>query len=155
MDDPGPVLLPARGDSDEPVDERSTRVARPGMDDDSGRLLDDEQVLVFVRGPEVDLLRLQRRGCGRWKVDLELFPTLQTMALRLYCAVDEYRAALEQALGQRARADLRQLREKAVEAVARRLVRNAVVRRLERAAAARASAVAAEARRGGQGPRGR
>jgi hypothetical protein len=95
------------------------------MHDESRGLVDDEEVLVLVRDPEVHLLAddVGRRGSRRF--ELHLLSPREPVALRLRCAVDAHVACGEEALGCRARADLRQPGEEAVEPLARRGVRNA------------------------------
>ena len=63
---PGPLgLLPARDRvREQAVDERAVRVAGRRVDDDAGRLVDDEQVLVLAGDPQVDLLGLERWSRG-------------------------------------------------------------------------------------------
>jgi hypothetical protein len=85
------------------------------MDDDSGRLVDDEQVLVLVRDPELPLLRLQACADLLSNLDLEHLPALQPMALRPWLAVHADGAAREQSLGIPARANLGQRGNEAVE----------------------------------------
>jgi hypothetical protein len=155
MDDSGPVLLPAPGLSDQAVDERPGPMARARMHDDPGRLVDDEEMLVLVGDAEVDLLALQRLGLLRRKLELELLPTLQSVALRSSAPVYPDRAGRQQPFGCRARADLRELGEEPVEAVARRLLRNPGAERLEPAAAAAVCVAGAVVLRGGRGRRGR
>lgn len=48
------------------VDQRAVEVPCGGMNDQPGRLVDDDQMLVFERDPERDILRLvmRRRGIG-------------------------------------------------------------------------------------------
>jgi hypothetical protein len=55
--DAGAVLLPTPGPSGETVDERTARVAGRRMNDDTGRLVDDEQLIVLVGDPELHLFR--------------------------------------------------------------------------------------------------
>ena len=61
-----PPYVSARAAAEQRVDERSVGVARRRMDDEPGRLVDDEQVLVLVDDGDVDLrlgdrLRRDRR----------------------------------------------------------------------------------------------
>ena len=155
VDDPRPILLSARRAADEAVDERAAPVAGSRMDDDPGRLVDHEQMLVLVGNPEIDLFALERLRRFRWQLHLELLAALESMALRAGAPVYAHQTGRQQALGRGARADLRQLGEEPVEAAARRLLRNARVERLQPAAAAFASVAEATARRGGRGRRGR
>ena len=58
---------------EQPVDERAVRVAGSGMDDEPGRLVDDDDVVVGVDDGELDVLvgRRQRRSRDRRRVDLD------------------------------------------------------------------------------------
>ena len=89
------------------------------VDDDPGRLVDDEQVLVLVGDSQVDRLGLEpERRLGRG-VDLELLPTFETVALRPRRPVEADDACGDQPLGFAARSDLGQRGEEAVEPLAR------------------------------------
>jgi hypothetical protein len=112
-----PVACPG----EERLHQRPARVAGRGVDDDPGRLVDDEEVLVLVGDPERHLLRLQRSG-GRRRLELDRLAAREPVALGARLAVDQHRALLEQPLGCGARAELRQRGEKAVEPLARRLL---------------------------------
>ena len=58
MNDAGPVRLPHLGELREPgeqaVDQRAVGITRPGMHDQAGRLVDDDEVLVLVDDGEHD-----------------------------------------------------------------------------------------------------
>ena len=95
------------------------------VDDEPGRLVDDEQVLVLVGDPQVERLVRARARRSRARLELDLLPALEPVALRARDAVDEHRAGGEQALGRGARADLGQRGEEAVEPLAGRRLRNA------------------------------
>src|SRR5262245_63560214 len=135
VDDSGPLLLPARGSACEPMDERPGHMPGSRVHDDACRLVDDEQVLVLVGDAELDVLRLDLPGGLRWQLYLELFAALQPVALRPLPPVDADRAALDEPLRRRARSDLRQLGQKAVEPPAGRLLGNSTAERREPAAA--------------------
>ena len=124
MDDSGPFrLLTALGlEREQPVDERAGGVPGRRMDDEAGRLVDDQQVLVLVGDAEVHRLRLERRTRRLRRLELELLAALELPALRPRAAVDEHRRKYP--LRDAARADLRQSGEEAVEPLARRRVRN-------------------------------
>ena len=124
--DPGSLgLLPACDlPSQEPVHEGSARVARRRMDDDPGRLVDDEQVLVLVHDGQIELLGLESALASLRDVDLELLTSLEPVALAAGRAVDEDVAVAEQAFRGRTRADLIDSREEAVETLAGRLGRH-------------------------------
>jgi hypothetical protein len=126
VDDSRPLgLLPARHRvPEEPVDERAARVASRRVDDDPGRFVDDQQVLVLEGDAQIELLRLERRRPTFRDADREHVARRQAVALRLRRAVDLHPALGEQALGRRTRADLLEAGEKAVQALARRLRRD-------------------------------
>ena len=126
VDDPRPLgFLPARDRvPEEPVDERAARVASRRVDDDPGRFVDDQQVLVLEGDAQVELLRLERRRPALRDAHREHVARRQAVALRLRRAVDLHPALGEQALGGRPRADLLEAGEEAVQALARGLRRN-------------------------------
>ncbi len=106
VDDPRPVLVAAGGVvREQAVHERPALVPRARVDDDAGGLVDDEQVLVLPDDVEVHLLGGERAGLGR-KLDDDLLPALEPVALRPGLTVDEDGAVGDQALGERAGADL-------------------------------------------------
>jgi len=109
------------------------------MDDDSGGLVDDEQMLVLVRDPQLACLRLQGDLLLLCGIDLEPLPAHESVALRPRLAVDPYRAVCEQALGLGARGYLRQLRKEPVEPLAGSFARNKNVYR-DRASPSRIAA---------------
>jgi hypothetical protein len=81
-------------------------------------------MLILEGDSEIHLLPLERpRLLGR-QVDLELLAALEAMTLCPHGAVDPHGSRFDQPLGGRAGADLVHLREKAVEALAGRLVRD-------------------------------
>ena len=84
------------------------------MDDDPGGLVDHEQVLVLERDPERELLGLERRRLGGRRLEAQLLPAREPVALRPGRSVDQRDALGEQALGGCARPDLRQRREVAI-----------------------------------------
>ena len=122
VDDSRPLLvLPARGQPDEPVHERAARVPGRGVDDDAGRLVHDEHVLVLPRDPERHLLPLELCRDPLGHGQLELLPALEPVRLGTALAVDDRRALLQQPLGRGARTDLRQRGEEAIQPLARGL----------------------------------
>ena len=126
MDDPRPLgLLPTRDRvPEQSVDERPAPVARRGMDDDPGRLVDDEEVLVLVGDPKLHRLGLEPARCRARRLELDRLPAAQPEALRARRPVHEHVAGLHQPLGRRTRPDLRKRRQEAVEPLPGRLVRN-------------------------------
>jgi hypothetical protein len=126
VNDPGPLGLLAarRGMGEQPVDQGPDRVSGRRVDDEAGGLVDDEQMLVLPRDPQLHLLgdEIARHGLGR--VQLDLLAADEPKALRAHLAVDVHPASGEQALGGRAGADLRQLGEEAVESLPGGCVRN-------------------------------
>jgi len=83
MDDARPFrgISPGNAPREERLHERSTRVARRGMNDDPGRLVDDEQVLVLVGDPQLALLGLKDDGLPLLDVHLEQLSSLEPVAL--------------------------------------------------------------------------
>jgi hypothetical protein len=89
MHDARAVLVAAGGPADKPVHERSGRVARRRVDDDPGRLVHDQQLLVLVGDRQRDVLRLQLLRGALDDLDLNLFSALEPVVLRQRSAVDE------------------------------------------------------------------
>ena len=81
--------------------------------DEAGGLVDDEQVLVGVDDSKLDLLALERRLPRR--LELDELTARKAVALGPSLPVDLHHPRGEQPLGGRARADLGQLGEEAVE----------------------------------------
>ena len=124
MHDSRPLLVAARCSAGEnAVDEGPAPVAGRRVDDDAGGLVHDEQVLVLVRDPEVDLFRRQL-GLRLGPLELDGLPALEPAALRRLFPVDHDAASVQEPLGCCARADLRQVGEEAVEPEPGRRVRN-------------------------------
>jgi hypothetical protein len=96
------------------------------MDDDPRGLVHDEEVLVGVGDRELGRRRSRLGGdlCGR--VDLDLLPTREPVALAQRSPVDEHGARSEQPLGRGPGGDFRQRGEVAVEPLARSLRRDDV-----------------------------
>ena len=126
VDDPGPVgLLAARSlVRQQAVDEGPGRMARRRMDDEPGRLVDDEQVLVLVGDPQRQLLRLERARRRVGHLDRQLLPALQPVALRTAAPVDLDPARGERALRGGTGAELGQSTQEPVEPRPRRVVRD-------------------------------
>ena len=123
--DPGPVVVvsPLRAVREQALHERAG-ARRPGrVDDEPGRLVDDEQVLVLPDDRDVQHLGLQ---LGRLR-DLrrDLLPALEPEALGPGLAVDEDGAARDQPLGEGPGLELGALGEHAVEPRSGLLLRNA------------------------------
>jgi hypothetical protein len=90
------------------------------VDDDAGRLVDHQQVVVLVGDPKRHLFALERLRRGR--LELDRLSALEAVALRSSGPVDPDGACSDDAFRRRARADLGQLCEKAVEPLARRRI---------------------------------
>ena len=82
VDDPGPVVVAAgRVELEQPVHERSRRVAGARVNDEAGGLVDDEEVLVLP--DDVEIHRLGReRTARRGQLDDDVLPALEPVALR-------------------------------------------------------------------------
>src|SRR5262249_8379318 len=129
--DPRPLLVfPAAREADKPVDERTARVPGRRVHDNAGGLVDHEQVLVLVRHPQRHVLALEGRRGPLRHAELRLPPAHEAVALGPSPPVDERRAVLDQPLGRRTGAHLRQRGEEAVEPLARGLVRDCELQRL-------------------------
>jgi hypothetical protein len=126
MDDPRPAGVPASGDvvCEEPVDERPGAMAGRGVYDDSGRLVDDEQVLVLPDNAQVEILGLEGAWLTLRRLELDRLSSREPVALRAPRTVDQHLARVEQPFGGRARADVVESPEKAVEPLAGRLGRH-------------------------------
>ena len=98
--------------------ERAARMARRGMHDEPGRLVNDQQVLVFVGDPQVALLGLERDGHGLRRVDLERLAAGEPVALGSRLTVQANGAGREQALGLRTRRNVRERSDVPVEPLA-------------------------------------
>jgi hypothetical protein len=76
------------------------------MHDEPRRLVDDEQVLVFVGNSQLSLLCLQSRLRALARSDLDSLPALEPVTFRDTFTVDKHRAFGEQSLGFAAGADV-------------------------------------------------
>ena len=104
--------------------ERAAGVPGRRMHDDTGRLVDDEEMLVLVRDRRA---RAARRRAPRQPAGGSIAissPPASLWLLPRDCPVDEHGTRFEQPLGRAARADLRQPGEIAVEPLARGLRRD-------------------------------
>ncbi len=104
--------------------ERSRRMAGRRMYDEAGRLVDDEQVLVFAHDSELELFRVKLGWFERGCVDLQRLAAGQAIAFRLGLPIDAYRPQAEEALCRRPRRNLLQTRQELVETGAGRVFRN-------------------------------
>jgi hypothetical protein len=95
-----------------------------GVDDDARRLVHHEEMLVLPGDAKIELFRLKLARAALWNIERELLPWIQTMALRPRRAVYEHAAFLDEPLRRRARADLLEEREEAIEPLAGRLRRH-------------------------------
>ena len=96
---PGPVRLADAGELGEagqqPVDERAVGVAGAGMDDETGRLVDDDHVVVHVDDRELDR-RIGRRAAGdrdRRRVDADHLALASRTLPRVHGVAVDRRAA--------------------------------------------------------------
>ena len=116
VDDARSTLLPTLGaGSGESVSKRAARVAGRGMDDDARGFVHDEKVLVRVHDRELGRRDVGSRCGGLVRLDGDLLPAHEPVALAARPAVHEDRACLEQPLGRGPRADLGQAGEVAIE----------------------------------------
>ena len=116
VDDPGPVLLPARGARiGESLRERATRVPGRRVYDDAGGLVDDEEMLVLVRDRELGQGDRRLRGGRSRRLDRDLLAAYELVALRPGLAVHEHGAGREEPLRSPTRSHLRQAGEMVVE----------------------------------------
>ena len=125
---PGPLLAPDAGEVramvEESVDQGVRLIARSGMHDQPGRLVQNEEVFVFKKNRERDLLRLvfdllhHRLDQPNDIASPDCFPTPR------HCAVEEGVARLDQRL-ETGPGKLRQCPgEVAIETLARLVVRH-------------------------------
>src|SRR4051812_20308529 len=142
MDDAGALRYVAARDPaiEQRLHQRPAWVARGRMDDDSGGLVDDEQVLVLVCDSQIACLWLEDDVLLFSGVHLHQLSAQEAVALGPLLAVDPHCPAREQALGLRARGDLRQRGDEPVEALAGSVSRNAETDRQRRGAPGRIAA---------------
>jgi hypothetical protein len=117
------LLLSPGSDAEQRVHERSRLPPGSRVHGETGGLVHDEEMLVLVGEPERDLLAFERPSSLR--LDLELVPGREAVALEARGAADGDLAGLDQPLGGRPRPDLGQLGEEAVEPRPGRGLRNA------------------------------
>ncbi len=148
VDDARPVLLPALGPRGcERLHERAAGVPGRRVHDDAGGLVDDEEVLVVVRDRELGQRDGGLLGYRSRRLDLDLLPAGELVALAARLPVHEHGARREQPLGRGARADLRQPREVAVEPLSGGLGRDdETIQRLEPARGSRSARTSAARR---------
>jgi hypothetical protein len=85
------------------------------VNDEPGRLVDDDEIVVLVGDPKIHRLRNElRRPVTLRRVELEFLPAHESPALGDRLPIDEDGLCFEQALGDAPGADLRERREKAV-----------------------------------------
>ena len=110
VDDPRPLRVAALDlVLEQRLHERAARVPGRRVDDDPGRLVDHEEMGVLVGDPQVELLR----------IELQLLPAFEAVALRPRAPVEADGARGDEALGLGARADIGQRRDEPVEPLAR------------------------------------
>ncbi len=131
VDEPGPLRVPSGGsEREQPVRERRALVRPRGVGDETGGLLDDEQVLVVVDHLQRELDRLEL-ALAR-ELDVELLPTCEPVALRAPMPVDEDGAAGHEPFGESPRPDGRDLGDDGVQPPPRVGLRNAKAVRCQR-----------------------
>ena len=142
MDDAGALRYVAARDPaiEQRLHQRPARVARGRMDDDSGGLVDDEQVLVLVCDSQIACLWLEDDVLPFPGVHLHQLSAQEAVALGPLLAVDPHCPAREQALGLGARGDLRHRGDEPVEALAGSVSRNAETDRQRRVSPSRIAA---------------
>ena len=106
------------------MDERSGAMPGRGVNDDSSRLVDHEQVLVLPGNPQVEILGLESAGLTLGCLELDRLSRREPMALRAPRTVDQDLARVQQPFGGRTRANLVESSEEAVEPLAGRLGRH-------------------------------
>ena len=120
VDDPGPQLAADAGQVadvvEEGIHERARRVARGGMDDEAGRLVDRDQVFVLVEDRERDVLGLDGGLARLGDVDRDLLARAHDVGPPGRASVDEHRAFGDELLDAGARHVRARQREKRVEA---------------------------------------
>ena len=125
MDDSRPVLFPARSTRlDEGLRERAARMPGRGMNDDAGRLVDDEEMLVLERDRELGKVDRRLVGGRSRSLDRDLLATGELVALRPRLSVHEHCPGREEPLRGRARSDVGQAGEMTVEPLPRGLRRD-------------------------------
>jgi len=116
VDDARTVRLPSRGAVlDERLRERAPGVPRAGVYDNARRFVDDEEVLVLVRDAQVGRRRFGRRLRTLGQLERDLLPWLHAVALCAPLAVHRDGLRGQESLGVRARAELVEGGEEAVE----------------------------------------
>jgi hypothetical protein len=95
------------------------------MHDQPGGLVDDEEVLVLPRDPELVVLTCGRLVMCDRSLELDLLPTREAVALRARGAIDYDCARSEQPLRLAARADLGQRGDEAVKPLSGGVCRDA------------------------------
>jgi hypothetical protein len=83
------------------VDQRPARVARGGMDDDAGGLVEDEEVAILVEDCEGKVLGLGECALGGRNGHLEALPALEALRGAARAAIHEDAPGLEQTLDPR------------------------------------------------------
>ena len=105
--------------------ERSGGVTRARVDDEPGGLVHDEEVLVLVGDAELERPVLDVRGRIRSCLDVDRLARGEAVAFRAGDAVDRDRSGRDQPLGNRARGDVGELGDEAVEPLAGLVLRDA------------------------------
>ena len=128
MDDSRPFHVTAGGGvREEAVDERPSCMPGRGVNDETGRLVDDEEVLVLVRDAEIHRFGCELGRCALRRFELDVLASRQTVTLSLPATVHEHSSRLHQPLGHAPRPDRREGRQEAVEPLACGGFRNALL----------------------------
>src|SRR5262249_4969791 len=121
VDDPGTLRHVSTCDAalEQGVHEGPSPVPGRRVDDDSGRLVDHEQVLVLIGDPQVPRLRLEVGLALLRNLDLEHLPALEPVALRPHRTVQADGSRRKQPLRLGARADLGKRGDETIEPLVR------------------------------------
>lgn len=128
MDDAGPEFATDAGEivtvMEESVDQGPLTVTRRRMNDQSGRLVDDDEMRVFVKNLQRQFLGHHFRGAHGGEGDADRFSPLQLLPDLGGLAVDENLLLLDQAFQLGARQFRQLLGEKEIKARCRQAVGN-------------------------------
>src|SRR5439155_9855860 len=114
VDDPGSLGRASGHAVEEAVDERPFGAPRPGVHHQTGRLVDDQEMVVLEGDAKLHGLLLERSGRRRW-LERDLLPTPEAMAFRAGMPIDQDSALGHEPLGRGPGAHLLEAGEEAVE----------------------------------------